>query len=217
MKKIILTAGLFLSAIGSAQVTYFDPTTVIALNNYSDIIRNEQNKTNEELKGIKKAQALLTTQMLVVNAIQEDVRKGLTEIAGTVDNGFQVKNILKDLNYIMKYTGEVKDLVKENPAYAVFGRTASEQTWQVGTKLVAEMNDIITKGNLNLATAGDRHKVLAKIESHIALVRLWIYNLKTSIERAKRYGFWKSINPFQSHINTDKAIVQRIIDRYKRL
>lgn len=44
MKKIILTTGLFLSAMGYTQVTYTDPTTTLALNGYSNQIRDEQNK-----------------------------------------------------------------------------------------------------------------------------------------------------------------------------
>ena len=36
-----------------------------------------------------------------------------------------------------------------------------------------------------------------------------------NIERAKRLGFLKAINPFQGYINTDKTIVENIMIKYK--
>jgi hypothetical protein len=40
--------------------------------------------------------------------------------------------------------------------------------------------------------------------------------IKLRLEKANRLGFWNSINPFAGYINTDKAIVDDIMNRYKR-
>ena len=36
-------------------------------------------------------------------------------------------------------------------------------------------------------------------------------------KKANRLGFWNSINPFAGYINTDKGIVENIMNRYKEI
>jgi hypothetical protein len=44
----------------------------------------------------------------------------------------------------------------------------------------------------------------------------WLLAIKLRLEKANRLGFWNSINPFAGYINTDKGIVENIMNRYKR-
>lgn len=214
MKKYSLYC-LFIVGFLSAQNTYIDPTTTLALKSQGDAIKQGHQEIIDKQTKLQKAQAFVASQMVIVNDIQSKIRKGLSEVSGTVSNGMQVKNILQELDWSRKYTTEIAQLIKTNPAYAVFGKKSAEMSWQYITRIVTDLQHTLAEGDLNLATAGDRYKMLYTIEKNVSMLRLWLYNVKSSIERAKRYGFWKAINPFQSYINTDKQIIKEIINRYK--
>ena len=78
-----------------------------------------------------------------------------------------------------------------------------------------EVGELLKSGELNLATAGDRYKLIYDISTKVKMLKVWLATISLDLERAKRLGFWRAINPFQGYINTDKDIVRNIMDRYK--
>lgn len=217
MKKIILTAGLFLSAIGSAQNTYLDPTTTLALNGYSNQIRDEQNKTNERLTMLQKAQVALTAELGYVDIIQNKLLKGMSETSGIIQNGIKLKRIYQNLKDATLYLGEVGKYAKENPTYAVFAEGASTKVYEYSVQTGLEINEFITNGENNLMTAGDRQRLLEDVENKTRMLVIYVYNIKTAMKHAKTIGFWKSINPWQGYVNTDSRIVKGIMRDIDRL
>ena len=81
--------------------------------------------------------------------------------------------------------------------------------------IVTEYSDILAGGDLNLATAGDRSKLLTQTLQKVMMLEMWILDVKLRLERAIRIGFWKSANPFQGYVDTDKSIVDNIMNQYK--
>ena len=206
---------LLLGGFLSAQNTYIDVVTTAALKLYSDNLKNQQNKTAQEQTKLQKAQAWVGSQMSVANSIQDKILKGLSEVSGTLTNGLQVKEIYEDLKDCTMYSSEISKLVRENPEYAIFGAKATETTYKKVLKMSSEVSELLKSGELNLATAGDRYKLLYDISSKTKMLKVWLATIMLNIERAKRLGFWRAINPFQGYINTDKDIVRNIMDRYK--
>ena len=206
---------LLLGGFLSAQNTYVDVATTVALKLYSDNLKNQQNKTSQEQTKLQKAQAWVGSQMSVANSIQDKILKGLSEVSGTLQNGLQVKEIYEDLKDCTMYSSEISKLVRENPEYAIFGAKATETTYKKVLKMSSEVSELLKSGELNLATAGDRYKLLYDISSKTKMLKVWLATIMLNIERAKRLGFWRAINPFQGYINTDKDIVRNIMDRYK--
>jgi hypothetical protein len=98
----------------------------------------------------------------------------------------------------------------------IFGVKASQKTYEQSLKIVTDVSDILASGELNLATAGDRYKILHNISENVKNLKLWLLAIKLRLEKANRLGFWNSINPFAGYINTDKGIVENIMNRYKR-
>ncbi len=215
--KTILTI-LFFFCIGSsvfAQKVYVDPMTTYALNGYSNSIKRGQNKTIKEQSNLRKAQAFLHIQMERANEIQNKVYKGLKEVSGTLQNGIQLKQIYTEISYCQKYSGRIMRLIKDKPHYAVFGAKVSEKTYEQLLKIGSEITGLLDNSETNLATAGDRYKILFRIETEIKQLKLWLISAYLSIERAIQIGFWKSLNPLQRYINTDKAIVKNLLQKYK--
>ena len=183
---------------------------------YSENLKAKQNEVVEETSKLKNAQTWVGTQMVAANDIQNKLLKGLKEVSGTLQNGIQVKEIYSELNKCYKYSSQVVQLASRHPQYAVFGTKASQKTYEQSLKIVTDVSDILASGELNLATAGDRYKILHNISGNVKSLKLWLLAIKLRLEKANRLGFWNSINPFAGYINTDKAIVENIMNRYKR-
>lgn len=214
MKKYcfcLLLMGNFLSA----QNTYVDVATTAALKLYSDNLKDKQNETIEQQNKLQKAQAWVASQMVVANNIQDKILKGLSEVSGTLTNGLQVKGIYEDLKDCTMYSSEISKLVKAHPEYAIFGAKATETTYKEVLKMSSEVSELLKSGELNLATAGDRYKLLYEISTKVKMLKVWLATISLNLDRAKRLGFWRAINPFQGYINTDKDIVRNIMEKYK--
>lgn len=209
---------LFLGFFGllSAQNTYIDPTVTAAMILYSENLKAKQNEVIDETSKLKDAQTWVGTQMVAANDIQNKILKGLKEVSGTLQNGIQVQEIYSELNKCYTYSSQVVQLASQHPQYAIFGAKASQKTYEQSLKIVTDVTDILASGELNLATAGDRYKILHNISGNVKSLKLWLLAIKLRLEKANRLGFLNSINPFAGYINTDKAIVNDIMNRYKR-
>lgn len=216
MKKFSISI-LFL-CLGSsafAQNTYIDPTVTAAMILYSENLKAKQNEVIDETSKLKDAQTWVGTQMVTANDIQNKILKGLKEVSGTLQNGIQVQQIYAELNKCYKYSSEVVQLASAHPQYTIFGAKASQKTYEQSLKIVTDVSDILASGELNLATAGDRYKILHNISENVKNLKLWLLAIKLRLEKANRLGFWNSINPFAGYINTDKSIVENIMYKYK--
>lgn len=214
MKKFRVSIFLLIGSFAFAQNTYIDVTTTLALKLYSDNLENQQEKTLEQQTRLQQAQAWVSTQMAVANNIQNQVLKGLNEVSGTLKNGVQVVNIYNELDRCLQYSGDILALTADKPHFSVFGVTASQKAYEQVVKLTTDVTDLLKPGELNLATAGDRYKLLFSVSQNVTMLKIWLLATKLNIERAIRLGWFQSINPFQGYINTDKSIVQNIMWTY---
>lgn len=217
MKTKILISFFFFIVGNSvvAQQVYVDPTTTFALRYYSKNLKIQQKKTIEEQSKLKKAQVFVSLQMKKANEIQNKIYKGLREVSGTLQNAIQVKNIYSDIKDCHKYATKIKNLVAQKPQYAVFGVKASQKSYEQLLKIGSELSGLLKSSDTNLATAGDRYKILFKIENEVQTLKMWLIATSINLERAIRIGFWRSINPFQGYINTDRDIVENIMYKFK--
>ncbi|RNA63749.1 hypothetical protein D1631_05365 [Chryseobacterium nematophagum] len=199
-----------------SQNTYIDPTVAAAMIMYSDNLKSKQNQVINETSKLKDAQVWVGSQMSVANNIQNNILKGLKEVSGALQNGIQVQEIYSELNKCYNYSSQIVQLASTNPQYVIFGTRASQKTYEQSLKIATDVSDIIGSGELNLATAGDRYKILYNVASNVKNLKLWLLAIKLRLEKANRVGFWNSINPFAGYINTDKGIVENIMNRYKR-
>jgi len=215
MKKFSITVLLFAASFAFAQNTYIDVTTTLALKLYSDNLENQQEKTIEQQTKLQQAQTWVSTQMVVANNIQNKVLKGLNEVSGTLKNGVQVVSIYNELDRCLQYSNDILTLTGDKPQYSVFGVKATQKAYEQVIKLSTDVTDLLKPGELNLATAGDRYKLLFSVSQNVTMLKIWLLATKLNIERAIRLGWFQSINPFQGYINTDMSIVQNIMWTYK--
>lgn len=215
MKKFSITVLLFAGSFALAQNIYIDVTTTLALKLYSDNLENQQEKTLEQQTKLQQAQTWVSSQMAVANNIQNKVLKGLNEVSGTLKNGVQVVSIYNELDRCLQYSSDILELTSDKPQFAVFGVKATQKAYEQVIKLSTDVTDVLKPGELNLATAGDRYKLLFSVSQNVTMLKIWLLATKLNIERAIRLGWFQSINPFQGYINTDMSIVQNIMWTYK--
>ena len=215
MKKFSLCLLLLVTGSFSAQNTYIDPVTSAAMILFSENLKSQQKKTIDEQSKLQQAQTLVASQMAVANSIQDKLLTGLKEVSGTLKNGIQVVDIYNELNRCIHYSGDILELTKDKPQYAVFGAQASQKTYQQAIKLTTDVSDLLQSGELNLATSGDRYRLLFSISQNVIMLKIWLLATKLNIERAIRLGWWQTINPFQGYMNTDKSIVENMMWTYK--
>lgn len=215
MKKFSLIILIFLGSFACAQNTYIDVTTTLALKLYSDNLQNQQERIVEQQTKLQQAQTWVGTQLVVANDIQNKLLKGLNEVSGTLKNGVQVIDIYNQLQNCLQYSGDILTLTKDKPQYAVFGVKSSQKAYEQVIKLTSDVSDLLQPGELNLATSGDRYKLLFSVSQNVTMLKIWLLATKLNIERAIRLGWFQSINPFQGYINTDISIVQNIMQTYR--
>ena len=215
MKKFSISILFMAGSFAFAQNTYIDVTTTLALKLYSDDLENQQEKTLEQQTKLQQAQTWVSTQMAVANNIQNKVLKGLNEVSGTLKNGVQVMSIYNELDRCLQYSNDILILTSNKPQYSVFGIKATQKAYEQVIKLSTDVTDLLKPGELNLATAGDRYKLLFSVSQNVTMLKIWLLATKLNIERAIRLGWFQSINPFQGYINTDMSIVENIMWTYK--
>ena len=215
MKKFSISILFMAGSFAFAQNTYIDVTTTLALKLYSDDLENQQEKTLEQQTKLQQAQTWVSTQMAVANNIQNKVLKGLNEVSGTLKNGVQVMSIYNELDRCLQYSNDILILTSNKPQYSVFGVKATQKAYEQVIKLSTDVTDLLKPGELNLATAGDRYKLLFSVSQNVTMLKIWLLATKLNIERAIRLGWFQSINPFQGYINTDMSIVENIMWTYK--
>ena len=80
MKKFSTFILVWMLCFIKAQTPYIDVLTAPAMALYATQIKNEQEKTVDEMNKLQQAQAFVSTQMVLANDIQNKVYKGLKEV-----------------------------------------------------------------------------------------------------------------------------------------
>lgn len=194
------------------QTPYIDVLTAPALSVYASNIKTEQKNTVKKMTKLNELQAWTATQMVLVNKTQDKIYKGLKEVNGTVQNGLQVTRIFANLTKSVDYMDDVYDEVQNSPEYTVFATKSINTVVKKVADIYTDVADIINDSDTNLAFAGDRRRLLYNIEYNTKMLNIYLITVKLTIQRAKRKGFWKSLNPLENYYNTDKAIFQSILN-----
>ena len=206
---------LFLPYIGSAQKIYMDPVTAGAMVGYAVTLKGGHERAEKEQDKLQKAQTFISAQVALVKKVQDKVYKGLSEAGGTIQNAIQVKNIGEETKQCVEYSKSISQLVERHPQYAIFGAKATQRCYEQTLKIANEMSNILADGETNLATAGDRYRVLDNIQHELRMLKIYLISVQLALENAEYAGFWRSINPFQGYIDTDKDIIQNIMQKFK--
>src|SRR5690606_37702264 len=217
MKILLILLLIILSGTAFSQI-YFDPAVSGAQAAHSAIIEKRLNTTNEKLTLIERGQLAVTGNLTVVNSMQEKIYKGLSEVSSVLTNLSNVKEIARIANGISSDVDDIMKLADENPAFLLFAEQNATLFQQRATALALEVGNFALKGGAdNLMDAGERSKIINTILDELVILRSYTYGMYRAMYFAKMRGFFKSVNPFQSYIEMDMAIMEDIIRKRKSI
>jgi hypothetical protein len=202
----------------SGQAIYVDPTTAAAMSVHSGIINNQLNSTNNKLTLIQSGQLAVTSQLTVVNSLQRDIYKGLSEVSSIMTNLLAIKDIVEISGDIVTDVNKAANLAKSDPVLLLFAQQGATEFKTRATALAAEVSAFILKGGQNnLMDSGERAKLLNRIVNELSIVRGVAYGMYRTMYYAKMRGILKSLNPYAGFINIDRQIGDNIIENSKTL
>ena len=200
-----------------SQQLYVDTMTAPAMLIQAGALEKGQERTNEELNKIQKAQLLVQTQLEKANRIQDKLFQGLTYVSQTVRSGYYVKEIISASDRMLQYSGEALEMIKEHPEFSVFIIKSTNKMKERALILGTNMNRLLKDDESNLMNAGDRLSLLSEILRELKILVAHAYTIKHTLYWAIQDGFLHSLNPFKTWINNDVRIMQDIIRQSKGL
>lgn len=178
----------------------------------SGIINNQLNKTNDNLTLIQKGQMAVTGQLVVINDLQSQIYKGLSEVSSIMRSLLAVKDIVSISNDIVNDVNRAVAIAGSNPALLLFAEGGAREFKTRATNLAAEVSSfVLLGGKNNLMDSGERAKLLNRIVTELMILRGVSYGMYRSMYWASLRGIWKSLNPYSGFINIDRQIADDII------
>jgi len=219
MKFIILLFALCfsLSAL-QAQELVVDPTTSAAIAVNAGVINSQLNTTNNNLSLISKGQMAITGQLTIVNTLQNDIYKGLSQVASVISNLETIKDIADCGEDIVTDVEQAETLAQSDPVLLLF---AEQGAREFETRAVALATDVgafvLQGGSKNLMDSGERGKLLNHIAAELRILRGISYGMYRAMYWAKMNGIWQSLDPWATWKNEDVRIANDVLTNAKYL
>ncbi|MET3981740.1 hypothetical protein ABIB62_004357 [Mucilaginibacter sp. UYP25] len=191
MKKLILLTALFLSGRAGFSQIYVDPATAAAMAVHSGTINGQLNKTNDNLTLIQRGQLAVTGQLVIVNNLQQQIYKGLSEVSGAVRSLLAVQDIAEISVDIVGDVNKAVALAQSNPALLLFAESGAREFKRRGTALATEVSSFVMQGGINnLMDSGERAKLLNRIRTELMILRGVAYGMQRTMFWAKQRGIY---------------------------
>lgn len=217
MRKFIVIASiLFINNI-FGQVVYIDAVSSGAILSSSVLLQTSQNNTIDKLADVNNTQTQINAQLLLLNDVQQKVKKGLTEVNAILQNSTQVLRMGNDIVKTINTLDAIQEFITDNPQYSVFAVDKMNQMYTHITSSSVELQNIIQDDENSWMNAGQRKILLTNLAVDIRSLNMIAWSLLSKMKRAKRLGFLNSINPFAGWVNDDVAIMNNIISETNNL
>ena len=208
---------LFLK-IANAQELVVDPTTSAAIAVNAAVINGQLNTTNNNLSLIQKGQLAVTGQLTIANTLQNDIYKGLSQVASIISNLESIKEIATCGTDIISDVEQAEKLAQADPVLLLFAEQGAREFETRSVALAGDVSAFVLQaGGNNLMDSGERAKLLNHIESQLQILRGISYGMQRAMYWAKMRGIFQSLNPWATWQNEDKQIAISVLNNAKYL
>ena len=213
---MLLLCYFFKAAI--AQEVVVDPTTSAAILVNTAVINGQLNTTNNNLSLIQKGQLAVTGQLVIVNKLQNDIYKGLSQVASVINNLTTIKEIADCGTDIVNDVEQSITIARSDPVLLLFAEQSARDFETRAVTLATDVSAFVLKGGgSNLMDSGERGKMLNHIESEMQVLRGIAYGMQRAMYWAKMRGIWASLNPWATWKNMDVQIANDVVNNAKYL
>jgi hypothetical protein len=218
--KTILTVLLSCYAVlaTQAQTIVVDPAVSGAIAVSSSTINGQLNTTNNKLDLIQRGQLAVSSQLVVVNNLQNKIYQGLSQVSSIINSLITIKDIAEcGMDIVADVQSSVK-LARSNPVLLLFAEQGARDFQIRATALAAEVSAFVLKGGTNnLMDSGERGKLLNHIAMEMRILRGIAYGMNRAMYWAKIQGIFRSLNPWAEWQNQDVRIATEVLTNAKYL
>jgi hypothetical protein len=215
---IFLPLLILLLTKARAQELVVDPTTSAAILVNAGVINSQMNTTNNNLSLISKGQMAVTGQLTIANTLQNDIYKGLSQVASVINNLYTIKDIAECGSDIISDTEQALTYAQSDPVLLLFAEQGARDFETRSVALAADVSAFVLKGgSSNLMDSGERGKLLNHIASELHILRGIAYGMGRAMYWAKMNGIFRSLNPWSTWVNEDSRIANDVINNAKYL
>jgi hypothetical protein len=208
----------FTAKVSLAQELVVDPSTSAAIFLSTSTINGQLNKTNDKLNLIQKGQLAVSGQLVIVNAMQNKIYQGLSQIASVINNLSTIKDIADCGSDIVRDVEASVNEAKSDPVLLLFAEQGARDFETRAATLAAEVSAFVLKGGkTNLMDSGERGKLLNHIAQEMRILRGIAYGMNRSMYWAKINGVFRSLNPWSEWKNQDVRIANDVLTNAKFL
>lgn len=208
----------FLVRLATAQELVVDPTTSAAIAVNAGVINSQMNTTNNNLSLIQKGQLAVTGQLTIANTLQNDIYKGLSQVASVINNLESIKEIATCGSDIISDVEQAEQLAQSDPVLLLFAEQGAREFETRAVALAAYVSAFVMQsGGNNLMDSGERARLLNHIESQLQILRGISYGMQRAMYWAKMRGIFQSLNPWATWQNEDKQIAISVLNNAKYL
>src|ERR1700761_5217974 len=212
---------LMLCLVGTTsfcQELVVDPATSAAILFSTSTINGQLNKTNDKLDLIQKGQLAVSTQLVIVNDLQNKIYQGLSQVASVINNLTAIKEISDCGSDIVKDVEVSVDEARPDPVLLLFAEQGARDFETRAATLAADVTAFVLKsGKNNLMDSGERGKLLNHIAQEMRILRGIAYGMNRSMYWAKINGIFHSLNPWSTWQNQDVRIANDVLTNAKYL
>ncbi|WP_432328093.1 hypothetical protein ACRQ5D_34130 [Mucilaginibacter sp. P25] len=218
MKISLIVAGIFFARTLFAQELVVDPATSAAIAVNAGMINGQLNTTNDKLNLISQGQLAVSSQLILINNLQNKIYKGLSEVAAVINNLYTVKDIAECGKDIVSDVSTAVTMARTNPALLLFAEQGARDFETRATMLAADVSAFVLKpGGNNLMDSGERGKLLNHIADNMRILRGIAFGMNRAIYWAKMNGIFRSLNPWSEWQSQDTRIANEVLNNAKYL
>ena len=210
---------LLITALNSAfaQELVVDPAVSAAIAVNAGVINGQLNTTNNKLDLIQKGQLAVSSQLVIVNNLQNKIYHGLSQVASVINNLTTIKDIADCGSDIINDVETSVNLAKSDPVLLLFAEQGARDFEARSVRLAADVSAFVLKGGNNLMDSGERGKLLNHIANEMRILRGIAYGMNRSMYWAKINGIFRSLNPWAEWQNQDVRIANDVLTNAKYL
>jgi hypothetical protein len=210
---------LLVTALNSAfaQELVVDPAVSAAIAVNAGVINGQLNTTNNKLDLIQKGQLAVSSQLVIVNNLQNKIYQGLSQVASVINNLATIKDIADCGSDIINDVEASVNLAKSDPVLLLFAEQGARDFETRSVRLAADVSAFVLKGGNNLMDSGERGKLLNHIANEMRILRGIAYGMNRSMYWAKINGIFRSLNPWTEWQNQDVRIANDVLSNAKYL
>lgn len=218
MKKVFF----FLLLFGTGEV--FSQTMVFDKNHFTIVNANAAMRNVSEI-GYHQTLDIIkqNTDDIILNSsslamVQTMIVNSLAQINEGFKDAIQVKMIAETVLDVSSVSAEAFQLASDNPILFLFVEEYTAQAKTRSIQLVSEVSSLILKeGDNLLMNYNVRDELLNSVQKELQVILALVLSARNSIYWAKTNGIIKTLNPYQSYVNKDLALINEIIIKQKIL